>query len=83
MFNRLSRIAILTSALFFVFTGRQDNTSQILDPSVHKADPELAARPTYRGHHQAQAPHLLGMSLRFPCRYDRCRQDRRYRSTYD
>ncbi|KAJ5905697.1 Ribosome biogenesis protein bms1 [Penicillium subrubescens] len=42
-----SRIAILTSTLFFKSTGRQDNTSQIFDPSVYQADLELTARPAY------------------------------------
>jgi hypothetical protein len=46
-----SRIAILTSTLFFKSTGRQDNTSQIFDPSVYQADLELTARPAYCGHH--------------------------------
>lgn len=82
-FQSVAESRNLTSNLFSTCTGRQDNPSQVLDPSLHQADSELAARSTYRGHHQAQAPHVFGMSLGFPCRYDRCGQDRRYRPAYD
>lgn len=63
--------------------GRENDIDQILDPPVHKADPQFSPRTVDRRHVEKAASFFPRESIRVPCEHDRCGKDCGHCASHD